>query len=267
LVARPTGNLRAALLVTPPPAIERARALPGEPNAIHARARLQHEILCRTLEYFNCEVTLLDAHTDDPFASAVADAAVVFENGAVLTRPSSMTRRPESAWLESELERLDVPVAGHIVPPGLLDGTDVLMAGTTAFIGAGKRSNALGRSGFSQIAQAHGFSVVEVRLADGVASLRSVAGVISAESIVLAQDELLDHAAFSGFKTIVTPRGQELGAGVLNLGDGHVIADVRFRETNELLRKSGVTVEALDFYDFDRIGLSPSMLVVDLKRV
>ncbi len=184
LVANPTGSLRGAVLVTPPVAIADAKPLPGEPNAIHSRALDQHRILKRTLEYFGCEVTLLDAHTTDPFASAVVDAAIVFENGAVMMRPSSMSRRPEAAWLESEFVKRDIPIAGHIAAPGLIDGSDVLMAGNTAFIGVSKRSNALGRSGFAQIAKAHGYTPVEVRLADTVPSLRAAAGVLAAGEVV-----------------------------------------------------------------------------------
>ena len=266
LVANPTGALRAALLVPPPIAIELARALPGEPNAVHSRALLQHQILAKTLRYFNCEVTLLEAHTDDPYASAIADAAIVFENGAVILRPTAMARRPQSAWLENELQHLDVPIAGHIAAPGLLDGTDVLMAGKTAFVGVSRRSNALGRSGFARIAKAHGFETIEVPLSERAASLRAVAGVVASDALVVASSDYLDHAAFAGFKTFVAPRGQELGAGVLNLGDQRVVADVRFPGVNEMLRKSGVVVEALDLYDFDRIGLSASTLVLDLKR-
>jgi dimethylargininase len=266
LVGSPTGALRAAALVAPPRAIEDARPLPGEPNAVHARAVAEQSILIKTLQYFGCEVTLLDAHTSDPYASAVVDATILFENGAVMMRPSSMSRRPEVAWLESEFEKRDIPIAGHIAPPGLIDGSDVLMAGNTAFIGVTKRNNALGRRGFAQIAQAHGFHAVEVRVADTVPSLRAVAGVVSADTVVLAPQESIDHAAFSGFKIHVTERNEEIGAGVLNLGDHHVLADIRFPKVSAMLRKAGTTVEAIDLYDFGRIGLVPSMIVADLKR-
>lgn len=267
LIGNPTGALRAAVLVAPPKAIEEARPLPGEPNAFQPRAAAQLGILSNTLAYFGCEVTQLEPHTNDPYASAVSDAAVLFENGAVMTRPSSMARRPESAWLEAEFEKRDIPIAGHIAAPGLLDGGDVLMAGNTAFVGVSRRSNALGREGFAQIAKAHGFHVVEVRLAEGVHSLRSVAGVVAKDAVVLAQPDKLDYAAFSGFKTYTAELGHELGAGVLNLGDHHVLADVRFPKVIDMLRKNGVTVEAIDLYDFSRVGMTPSMLVLDLKRI
>lgn len=266
LVADPTAPLRAALLVQPGEALSQARPLPGEPNAVRVRAIHEQNILMKTLMQYGCEVTLLDAHTQDPYACAVADAAVVFENGAVMLRPSSMVRRPESAWLEGEFEKRDFPIAGHIAAPGLLDGSDVLMAGHTAFIGVSRRSNALGRSGFAQIARAHGFNPVEVQLASGVASLRSVAGVAASDTLVLASEQYLDHAAFAGFKKLLTPPGDELGAGVLNLGEHHVLADMRFPRANEVMRKGGITVEAIDLYDFSRVGIAPSMLVADLKR-
>jgi dimethylargininase len=267
LVASPTGALRAAVLVAPSPAIESARTLPGEPGAIYSRALAQQEILAKTLRYFGCEVTVLEPHTSDPYASAAVDAAIVFENGAVIMRPSSMSRRPESTWLEGEFVKRDVPIAGHIAPPGLIDGSDVLLAGTTAFIGVSKYSNSLGRGGFAQIAKAHGFNVVEVRLADTAPSLRAVAGVLSSDTVALAAPAQLDHDAFAGFNRIVAPLGDEFGAGVLNIGEHHVLADVRYPRVIDMMRKRGIVVEAIDLYDFGRVGITPSMLAVDLKRV
>jgi dimethylargininase len=266
LAARPTGTLRSALMVMPSRAIQDARPLPGEPNALHARALAQAEILERTLRYFGCDVITAQAPAEDPYAAAVAQCAIVFENGVVVMRPAVPARRAAALALEKALESHDVPVAGHVAAPALLDGSDVLLAGTTAFVGAGMRSNALGRTGFSEIARAHGFTVREVRLGTNVESLRSVAGIVSASAVVLAPPGRVDHAAFEDFTIVQTPPSDELGAGVLNLGDNHVLADMRFPAVADLLRKRGVTVEAIDLYDFGRVGITPSMLVLDLKR-
>jgi len=266
LIASPAGTLRRALLVRPSPAIENAKPLPGEPNAIYSRARSELEVLAKTLRFVGCDVIELESHSLDPLASSVADAAIVFESGAAILRPSSMARRPEAAWLEKEFEKHDVPIAAHIAPPGLLDGGDVVLVGKTAFIGVSARGNALGREGFARIAKAHGFRSIEVKLSAGVQSLRSVCGVLSDDAIVFAP-ECLDRAAFAGFKTIAVEPGDELGAGVLNIGRQHVIGDVRFPRVLDALRKSGTRVEAIDLYDFERIGLTPSVLVIDLKRV
>src|SRR5262249_54135730 len=141
LIGSPTGTLRAALLVRPSRSIERAKPLPGEPGAVHAWALDQHAILCKTLAYFGVEVVVLDAHTDDPYEASACDGATVFEDGAMLMRPTLMSRRGEADRLKAEFSHIDVPLAGHVTPPGLFDGSDVLLVGQSAFVGVGKRGN------------------------------------------------------------------------------------------------------------------------------
>ena len=46
-----------------------------------------------------------------------------------------------------------------------------------------------------------------------------------------------------------------------------MLADMRFPRAIDAMRKGGIVVEAIDLYDFGRIGMTPSMLAVDLKRV
>jgi len=266
LVSHPTGALRAVMLARPSRAIEDARPLPGEPNAILSRALAELDVFASTLRYFNCAVSLIDGLSRDPWACALADLAVIFENGAVMMRPSAMRRRSEIAVFVNELERRDIPIAGHIAAPALIGGSDVLMMGDCAFIGRSDRNNALGRTGFTQIAQAHGLRAVEVQLFEKNASLRAVAGAVASDTIVFAQGGL-DPAAFEGFKTIAVEHEQSLGAGVLNLGEHHVLADIRFPRCSDRLRAAGTTVEAIDLYDYSRVGITPSMLVIDLKRI
>lgn len=265
LVGSPTGTLRAAVLVRPSPSIERAIPRLAEPGVVYVRALEQHAVLVKILRYYGVETIVLDRTVDDSYSSAAVDAAVVFEDGAMMMRPTPMGRRGEADRLEAEFAHLDVPLAGHVLAPGLLDGGDVLLAGSTAFVGAGKRGNALGRSGFGEVAGAHGYRVVEVALADDVPALRAVASALSHDTIVLARDKA-DVAAFEGFKTVVLERGEDLGAGVLCLSDRHVVADVRFRTTPSILRRAGISVDTIDLYEFAKIGIAPAMLALALKR-
>jgi len=265
LVGTPTGKLRAALLIKPTASIEAAVPLIGEPGAVYARALEQHEVLRKTLAYFGVETIVIEPRGEDSWETAVGDAAVAFEDGVMIMRPSAMSRRGEADRLESEFARLDVPIAGHVAPPGLIDGGDVLLAGRTAFIGAGTRGNAIGRAGFASVASAHGYHVVEVALAPEVHSLRSVASAVARDTIVCAPHKL-DAEAFAGFKTIALERGEELAAGVLTLGERHVIADVRYRTALARMRKAGIVVEGIDLYDFEKVGITPSLLALALKR-
>ena len=265
LVLTPTGRLLAAALVKPSFALEEARPLPGEPGAVESRALEQHDVLRKTLEYFGVEVTVFESHASDPYEAAAGDAAVAFADGAVMMRLTPMSRRAEVDRMQVEFGRIDVPMAGHITAPGLLDGNDVLMAGDTAFIGVGARGNELGRAGFANLARSHGFAVRQVKLAPGVPALRAVAAAVAPDTIVLG-GEKADASAFSGFKTIVLERGEELGAGVLCLDDRHVVADIRYRTSLAMMRRAGIGVEAIDLYDFTKVGITPAMLALVLRR-
>lgn len=265
LVATPTGRLQSAILVCPSLAIESAVPLIGEPGAIFSRACEQQEVLRKTLESFGVETTVIASHSADPYEAAAGDASVVFEDGAALMRLSSLSRRAEVDRMGAEFARLDVPIAGHISPPALLDGNDVLLAGRTAFIGVSTRGNQLGREGFAQLAAAHGYRVVEVKLAQGVTALRSVAGAVASDTVVLAAGKT-DLEAFAGFRTILLELGEGLAAGVLPLDERHVIAEIRFRTALAAIRRAGITVEALDLYEFTKLGITPSMLALALRR-
>ena len=265
LAASPTGRLLAVVLVRPTRAIENARPLPGEPGAVYARALEQLDVLRKTLEYFGVEVTVSESRASDPYETAAGDAAVAFGDGAVMMRLSALSRRGEVDRMQAEFASIDVPIAGHIAAPGLLDGNDIVTAGETAFVGVGARGNELGRRGFMELARSHGFRVREVKLAPGVPALRAVVSAVAPDTIVLGGDKA-DAAAFSGFRTIVLELGEELGAGVLCLDERHVVADIRYRTSLSILRRAGIGVEAIDLYDFTKIGITPSMLALVLRR-
>jgi dimethylargininase len=265
LVGTPTGKLRAAMLVRPAASIESAVPLPGEPGAVYTRALEQHEILRKTLAYFGVETVVVEPAGEDPWETAVCDAAVAFEDGAMIMRLSAMSRRAESDRIESEFSRVDVPIAGHIAPPGLADGSDVLLIGNTAFVGVGVRGNAIGRAGFAAVAKAHGYEVVEVALAPDAGSLRNVVAAVARDTVVLAPEKV-DVSKFARFNVIALDRGEERAAGVVCLGEHHVIADVRYRTALARMRKAGIVVEGIDLYDFEKVGITPSLLVLALRR-
>jgi hypothetical protein len=64
----------------------------------------------------------------------------------------------------------------------------------------------------------------------------------------------------------VLERGEENAAGVLCLGERHVLADVRYRTSFSIMRRAGLGVEAIDLYEFAKAGMTPAMLALALKR-
>ena len=266
------GALAGAIVCTPSTAVDRLPPLASEPSPIAVRAAEQHGILVGTLRDRGTTVTVLEPSTESSCESLVADCAVILPQGAVLTRPSAVERRAEVEHVERALAALGIPIVGRIASPGLLDATDVALAGDVAFIGVSRsgqglrtRSNALGRAQFAEFAVAAGMRVVELAIAPTVARLRSVFNVVASDTIIAAP-ELVDLVPVSNMNIVEVPRGEELAAGVIAFGERRVIANLRFRYSVGIMLKAKIEVEAIDLWEFGKAGVGPFQLVLATKR-
>jgi dimethylargininase len=265
------------VVVPPTGAIAQIQPLHGEAHAIADRASEQFGIFLSRLTAYGVKTISVEPDERAPLGCLCADGAVVFADGAFLMRPSDLKRRAEIAALEAALERARVPIVGRIEAPGLLDGGDVMLAVGTLFIALSRprqaemgipnsvHGNALGREQLAAYARTRGLAVVEVVMAAEVKRLRSVAALVDDRTVLYAAG-LVDGEAFAGLQTIVAPRGEDYGAGVLPLGNRRVLANLRFRETIPLLRKAKITVDAIDLWEFGKIGATPSSMALALKR-
>jgi len=271
-------TLRSVLLLGPTQAIAAVTPVHGESHAIAERAAEQFGILKGRLASLGVNVSQVEfGASAATFGCSCTDGAVIFPDGAFLMRPSDIRRRAEIATLEEALVAAGIPTIGRIEAPGMLDGGDVMLAGDTVFIGYPKarraevgippalHGNAHGRDQLAAYARAKGLRVVEVALAAEVGRLRSIASFIDANTVLFAPG-LLDASVFAEMQKIEAPRGEDYGAGVLVLGNRRVLANLRFRETIPLLRKAKIAVEAIDLWEFGKIGATPSALALALKR-
>ncbi len=271
-VSHDAGVLAGAVVLRPGAAVDRLVPLHGEPSPIAERALAQHVVLVRTLRDRGVAVTELTAETTTPTASLLADCAVLFPGGALITRPAQVERRHEAAIVEAALGTLGIPVAGRIDAPGLLDGSDVIVAGETVFVGVARgpqgqrqRSNALGRKQLEAFAARAGKTVVELPIAADVMHLRNVFSVVGT-STVIAAPEKVDLVGLGGMTVVELPRGEEYAAGVLPLGERRVLANLRFRESLAIMRKAKIAVEAIDLWEFGKAGAGVFSLVLAVKR-
>jgi dimethylargininase len=271
-VSSDAAALASAVVLRPSAAVDRLPPIKGEPSPIADRAVEQHTILVRTLRDHGVHVHELEPASESPTESLVADCAIVLPQGVVIARPSAIERRAEVVAVERHLTELGVPILGRIEAPGLLDGTDVAIAPGRIFIGvprAGaalrRRSNELGRKQLEAIAVQQGFAVVELAVAHDVPRLRDVFSIVASDTLVAAPDRV-DLVAASGMRVIEVPRGEELAAGVLALGERLVIANLRFRESIAIMRKAKIAVEAIDLWEFGKAGFGPFALALAVKR-
>ena len=270
-------TLRAAIVAPPSSAIERERPVAGEPSSIAERARAQHGVLLMRLAALGVKAIKVDADPIAPLGSLCADLAIVLTDGAVVMRPSDVNRRREIVGVEAALEAAGVPIVGRIEAPGLLDGGDILLGPETVYVGVASQrasetgiaqrlhGNEHGREQFAALARARGLKVVEVALASHVQRLRAVASLVDARTVVCASS-VLDAECFAGLERIDVPSGEDYAAGLLVIGRRRVITNLRFRETIPRLRAAKIFVDAIDLWEFGKIGATPSSLVLPIKR-
>jgi dimethylargininase len=269
------GVLREALVVGPARSLEREPPVQGESAPIIDRAMEQHEIFTGRLRAAGVTVTVLDSPL--PLGSPAGDLAVFFRDGAFLMRPTDPARRHEVAVLEALLDTLKIPVIGRIEAPGLLDGGDVIVTGHTVFLGVPHEregligvpkvahGNALGRAQVRAFAAIVGLKTVEVSIAADVRRLRSVVSLIDQDTVLYAP-RLVVGSPFEKLQKIEVPAGDDYGAGVLPLGRRCVLANLRFGSVVPLLRKARFHVDAIDLWEFGKLGMTPSFLALALKR-
>src|SRR5687768_13341467 len=111
------------------------RAVPASINqcelTFHARtpidvglARTQHAAYQRVLTELGCEVIELPETPELPDSVFVEDAALVFDDCAIITRPGAASRRAETPSIRDTLSRYRT--LHEIGEPATLDGGDVL---------------------------------------------------------------------------------------------------------------------------------------------
>src|SRR5512146_704526 len=108
-----------------------------------ARAEEQHLAYERCLAALGCELHPLPAEPDLPDSVFVEDAAVVFKELAIITRPGAESRCAETASIAGALRRYRE--LRFIEAPATLDGGDVLRLGRRVFVGISGRTNDAGR--------------------------------------------------------------------------------------------------------------------------
>jgi dimethylargininase len=271
-VSSDAGALAGAVVLRPSAAVDRLAPRSGEPSPIADRAVEQHGILVRTLRDRGVTVHELAPQSETATESLIADCAVLLPQGAVIARPSHVERRADVQRLEQHLAELGIPVLGRIQAPGLLDATDVALAPGVLFLGAARtgggfapRSNELGRKQLQAIAEQQNLRTVELSIAPDVPRLRAVFSVV-APDVVVAAPEKVDLTPVSGAQIVAVPRGEELAAGVLAVGERRVVANLRFRESIRMLRAAKIVVDAIDLWEFGKAGYGPYSLVLPVKR-
>jgi dimethylargininase len=209
-------------------------------------ARRQHAAYRAALEGAGWSVVDVEPADDCPDAVFVEDALVVCDGLAVVTRPGADARLAETEGAERAAREAGLEVV-RIVPPGTLDGGDVLQVGDNVYVGRGGRSNDEGIAQLRDHLATRGRTVVPVTLR-GVLHLKSAVTALP-DGTLLALPDMVEP----GVLPPVLPVEEETGCHVVPLGAEKVLIASSAPHTAELIRQLGFVPVVVDIGEYERL--------------
>lgn len=229
------------------------------------KAKEQHDQLKLIMSKFGTEIIDTDELKSHPNSVFTRDTAVSTPQGYIKLRMGLESRRGEEEWMAQNLEALGEPRVGTIQPPGTVEGGDLFLAGSVAFLGSSKRTNQNGVGQISLILKKIGY---EVRIAPIPLPHFHLGGIMSliAPQCVLCCKEFFDKDYFKGFDQVEVAAQTFISGNVICLADGELIAEASNTPVIESLNKRGFKVHCLDLSEFVKGQGGPSCLIMPVDR-
>jgi dimethylargininase len=204
---------------------------------------------------------IIEVPPADDCADAVfiEDTIVMFGDLAVISFPGAPSRQPETTAVEETVRGLGYEI-GRIVPPGTLDGGDVLKVGHTVYVGLGGRTNASGIEQLAAHLEPRGATVVTVPVTK-VLHLKSAITALPDGTVVGWPDAVDDPAMFPKF--LVTP--EESGAHVVLLGDDRLLIAADCPLSAAMYRSLGYHLVEVEIGEFQKLEGCVTCLSVRLR--
>lgn len=222
--------------------------LPRDPIDL-AGAIAQHAAYEAALAAAGLAIARLPPLDEFPDATFVEDAAVILGEHAVILNPGVASRRGET---ESVAAGLAADLIVHRLGGGHVDGGDVLVIGTTLYVGLSTRTDLAGVRALADIVGPLGYGVVPARVT-GCLHLKTAityAGPDGAGTpVFLHNPEFVSPASFDGAEPMAVVSGESYAANILRVGDT-LIAPADSPRTAEALAARGFNVVTLDISEF-----------------
>jgi dimethylargininase len=214
-------------------------------------ARRQHRAFETALSTLGCEIRRLPNAPDLPDAVFVQDAAVVFDEVAVIARPGAESRRPETASVAAALA--EYRPLRFIEPPGTLDGGDVIPIGSDVYVGRTARTNAEAIRQLSEILRPFSYTTHAVPVT-GCLHLQTAVTPV-ADNVLLMNRAWIDPAIFGPLEVIDVDAAETFAANALRVGD-RVVYPEAFPRTRSRLEARGVRVVTVDLSELAKAEAS-----------
>ncbi|GAA2733881.1 N(G),N(G)-dimethylarginine dimethylaminohydrolase [Actinocorallia aurantiaca] len=246
--------MRTALVRAPGPRLADGLVTHRERRPLDlALARAQHEAYTGALAEAGFGLHWVEPADDCPDAVFVEDTAVVCGDRAVLARPGAPERAGEVAGTERALRGLGLDVR-TLDGECALDGGDVLQTSDTLYVGRSGRTDDDALCRLPSLLPVR--RVVGVKVL-GALHLKSAMTALPDGSLIGLPD-LIDTSGLPGLR--VAPEAS--GAGVVVLGEDHLLLAASAPRTAALLRADGWRVTTVDISEFEALEGSVTCLSI-----
>jgi dimethylargininase len=217
-------------------------------------ALAQHRAYVNALRVCGLSVTILEPDDKYPDSTFVEDAALLYRDLAIITRPGAESRRGETDSIESALGE-EFKVTIRVTAPGTVDAGDIMMVDAHFFIGLSERTNAQGAGQIIEILAAFGCTGSTVPLSD-VLHLKSAVSYLENNNLI-ATPRFADIPDFKGFNILRIPDDEQYAANCLWL-NGTVLVAAGYPKTKSAIQTAVYETIELDMSEFRKLdgGLS-----------
>jgi dimethylargininase len=223
---------------------------------VYQEALRQHVAYIEALKSCGVDVTVMEADAQFPDSCFIEDTAVLAERVAIITYPRAPTRQGEEKKVEEVIRRFykDGQIE-HIVPPGTLEGGDVMRVGDHFYVGLSARTNEAGAHQLIQHLEKHGYtgSTVELKemlhLKTGLAYLEN--------NLLLTAGEFVRHPVLTSFTRIEIDPEDAYSANCIWV-NGTVLVPAGYPATRAKIEAVGLPTLEVDTSEFRKLdgGLS-----------
>ena len=214
-------------------------------------ARQQHADYVNALQQLGLSVDVLTPEEHYPDSHFVEDAAIIYNNTAILTCPGADERQGEVEAITPQLKKR-FPIRTFDDPDARVDGGDVLFMGDHVYIGTSYRTNIAGAKALSKILLSLNPSLdIHAIPFDGVLHLKSGFTAIG-PNLLLGHPGIKLKNPLPHAEVIWVPEKESYAANALALND-HALVFAECKKTQALISDSGLTPVPLDMSEFRKM--------------
>ena len=238
-----------------------------------ATAAKQHREFASALRTAGVRCHFVPPHASMADLSFTRDSALMSPWGLIELRPAARHRRSETAHVAAAARQIGVPIHGR-VPDGRIEGGDVCLIrdGTLLIACSGDRTDEAGAAALGAMFKAQRWDVITVPLDPRYLHLDTVLTMVDDDLAIIHRPalsaELIAVLERLGIDLVDASAKEvaKLGANVLSLGTGRVLAAAGNERLNGELRSRGYQVIEAVTDQFTRCGGGPHCLTLPLAR-